>query len=355
MTCKNELKQIWESNKYKTVRSFIKTLGKNIQDEISKNYADKENQKLYNYVNEIDEAPKCPTCKANDLKFIGPKDGYNVYCSVKCATNNQEYLENRQKKCEEKYGVKSYSQTDEYKNKFKSTMKERYGVEYAMQSNDLKKKYQSSLHKSHGVNVPLKSQAIQDKFKSTMKGRHGVEYAMQSNELKKKHQHSLFSSYGVNVPLQSHTVQMKFKSTMKERYGVEYAMQSNELKEKCRLSLFSSYGVMYPMQSAEVKGQRRIKMEAEGKWIPLSMLDEKTQYYRAVWNATMKQQLTVLNNFDKRGLAGREGAYHIDHMISIKYGFENGIAPEAIGNITNLTMLPWELNLEKGDSSLCFI
>lgn len=49
----------------------------------------------------------------------------------------------------------------------------------------------------------------------------------------------------------------------------------------------------------------------------------------------------------KRTLCGVEGGYQLDHIISIKEGFEKNIAPEIIGAPGNLQMLPWRDNLLK--------
>lgn len=49
------------------------------------------------------------------------------------------------------------------------------------------------------------------------------------------------------------------------------------------------------------------------------------------------------------GRAGTDGAYHLDHIVSVKYGFLNEIPPELISHHTNLQMLPWEENITKRD------
>ena len=53
----------------------------------------------------------------------------------------------------------------------------------------------------------------------------------------------------------------------------------------------------------------------------------------------------------RRGRCGVEGAWQLDHIISIKYGFENNISAEEISKKENLRMLPWKENLSK--SSKC--
>jgi len=63
-----------------------------------------------------------------------------------------------------------------------------------------------------------------------------------------------------------------------------------------------------------------------------------------------KQDLSSLENIDKpRTLCGVEGGWQLDHIIPIKYGFDNNIPPELIADISNLQMLPWKDNRTKSD------
>lgn len=73
----------------------------------------------------------------------------------------------------------------------------------------------------------------------------------------------------------------------------------------------------------------------------------RKRYYNAVWRVTKSQPLWLLPNFDLRGHQRDDGAFAIDHKISIVYGFENGIIPEVIGDINNLQMLPHSENSRK--------
>ena len=56
-------------------------------------------------------------------------------------------------------------------------------------------------------------------------------------------------------------------------------------------------------------------------------------------------------NFDKIGLCGVEGAYQLDHKVSIKYGFYHHIPAEIIGCIDNLEIITWESNRDKSGKS----
>ena len=74
----------------------------------------------------------------------------------------------------------------------------------------------------------------------------------------------------------------------------------------------------------------------------------KKQFYkREVWRLTYQQPLDTLDNWELRGRCGVEGAYQLDHIKSINWGWENGIPPEVIAEWDNLRMIPWKTNLLK--------
>lgn len=52
----------------------------------------------------------------------------------------------------------------------------------------------------------------------------------------------------------------------------------------------------------------------------------------------------------KRTLCGVENGYQLDHIIPIKFGFENNIPPEVLAEKNNLRMLPWKENLMRNYS-----
>jgi hypothetical protein len=74
----------------------------------------------------------------------------------------------------------------------------------------------------------------------------------------------------------------------------------------------------------------------------------KKQFYkREVWRLTYKQPLNELENWDKRGRCGVDGAYQLDHIKSINWGWENQIPAEVISDWDNLRMIPWKENRDK--------
>jgi hypothetical protein len=72
------------------------------------------------------------------------------------------------------------------------------------------------------------------------------------------------------------------------------------------------------------------------------------KYANRVRSLTRKQPLHLLENYDKpKGVMGQEGAWQLDHIISIYEGFQKGISPEIISELNNLQFIPWEENLRK--------
>ena len=73
----------------------------------------------------------------------------------------------------------------------------------------------------------------------------------------------------------------------------------------------------------------------------------KKRYARDVWRVTRQQPIYTLENHNKRGRCGENGAYQLDHVVSIHEGFHNNISPKVIGHINNLQIIPWKTNLLK--------
>lgn len=86
------------------------------------------------------------------------------------------------------------------------------------------------------------------------------------------------------------------------------------------------------------------------------MRSDKTQSYKAyygrVYRLTEKvyaEHKNIINPYNyPRGICGKDGVWQLDHIIPVKYGFDNNIAPEIIASLDNLQMLSWEDNLKKG-------
>ena len=71
------------------------------------------------------------------------------------------------------------------------------------------------------------------------------------------------------------------------------------------------------------------------------------KYRNEVTRLTERQPIHTLLNHEKRGVAGVEGAFHLDHIKSVWYGYTNNIEPSQIADISNLKFIPWLENQKK--------
>jgi hypothetical protein len=121
-----------------------------------------------------------------------------------------------------------------------------------------------------------------------------------------------------------------------------------EIKEFCRnkrdTSSKEKIGVDKFLEKIE---KTRKTFEEKNLWTKLENLDEYRRYRHDVWTHTNFKDLKSLANYEKRGLAGKEGAYHLDHKYSISMGFINKVPAEMIGSIQNLHFIPWKENISK--------
>jgi hypothetical protein len=75
---------------------------------------------------------------------------------------------------------------------------------------------------------------------------------------------------------------------------------------------------------------------------------EFKKYKSDVHRITSQQDISLLEHSDKpRGRCGVDGAFQLDHIVSVKRGFDENIPAEVIGSIDNLQLLPWKQNRDK--------
>lgn len=84
----------------------------------------------------------------------------------------------------------------------------------------------------------------------------------------------------------------------------------------------------------------------------MESLPEYKKYTKLVWKITNQNDLTTLENHEKRGSHRKDKkAYHLDHIFPISQGYFYKIDPTLIGDIKNLRFIPWRENISKN----CYI
>lgn len=256
----------------------------------------------------------------------------------------------------EREGI-TYDEAVEYVNEYKknkATSKEnfikKYGKEKGLEAYN--EWFSSSLKRGHDSNSP-KSKFSKEYY---LKRGYSIE---ESFDLAKKYQHE-------NSPLH-------IEYYIKRGKDIDYARKSIRKIHDKKIgvdgyrSKLEKDGFTYDEITSIIKDNRghfsreklgddeferraskiRKTFEQNGVWIPLDDLSDYELYRREVWEYTNRNDLTNLENYEKRGLAGKEGAYHLDHKYSIFYGYVNGVPPEMIGSLNNLVFIPWEENVKK--------
>ena len=151
--------------------------------------------------------------------------------------------------------------------------------------------------------------------------------------------------YGVENVFSLEHFKEKSRKTKLEKYGDEYFTNIPKQKQWYR----NNYGVEWNTQVPHIlekqKNTCRKTNEANGNWITEELVKDFKDYARLVWRYTNKNDLSTLENFEKRGQ--RPEDYHLDHKYSIFQGFKDNIPAKIIGNICNLKMLQSGQNLSK--------
>lgn len=134
----------------------------------------------------------------------------------------------------------------------------------------------------------------------------------------------------------------------------------------CNRTCYNEYKREHPLEYKNSEEQKSIiSKKAKERWknptenmlagIEKRKNDELEPYKKYRYKVGRLTEETYEKNKDEinphghvRTLAGVEDGYHLDHIISCKYGFDNDISPEELAKKSNLQMLPWRDNIVKG-------
>jgi hypothetical protein len=148
----------------------------------------------------------------------------------------------------------------------------------------------------------------------------------------------------IAISMQLHWLENSYPETARQKLRVrELKPCSEETREKLR-----QYTGERNTTVQKILKDRDITYDEYLETIPLWK-----QYYNTVQRITKQQPIYLLENYEKRGRAKKgTDVYHLDHIISIKFGFDTNIDPNIIGNISNLRVIPWLENLKKSSKLL---
>lgn len=100
--------------------------------------------------------------------------------------------------------------------------------------------------------------------------------------------------------------------------------------------------------AAKMKGVRRPRLSKE-------QLNEyrhfKNRTYR-LSDCTYHDNIELINpNLHPRTRHGVKGGWQLDHIVTVREGFDKGMSPEELSVVGNLRMLPWRENVGRNSKS----
>lgn len=191
-------------------------------------------QKLYWYINNLIDFPKCKCCGKNiSYIIVSLTRGYGRgFCSLKCSNNDLSVKEKKKQTCRDHFNTDNPFQSEEVKTKYKQTCKARYGVEHTSQIEGIQDRIRQSNFKKYGVDSTNKLDETQRKKRQTCLARYGVDCVLKTNESIQQRKQTCLKKYGVEYALQVPKLIEQRKQTCLKKYGVENPSQSGIIQEK---------------------------------------------------------------------------------------------------------------------------
>ena len=169
----------------------------------------------------------------------------------------------------------------------------------------------------------------------------------------KKREATNLAKYGTTVSIMSLEVQAKRKQTLLERYGVEQPTLNEDLRKKAADGIKQAYqdDPTYANRIIETRKQKhgehytdivnkiRDTIIENGRWVDPSQRTPWAQYKFKVKYLTSKLYKKHKDLINPNNLPIGRCQYQIDHIYSIRHGFENNVPPEVIASLPNLRMM----------------
>ena len=190
-------------------------------------------EKLYWYINNINDYPKCVVC-GKKVTFKDSKHGYHRVCSLKCRNADPKTIEKKRLTLINNYGSVEASYQDRIE-KAKQTLIDRYGSVEASYQDRMEKTKQTNLER-YGVEYNMSTNEFKEKAKQTNLERYGVENVACSKVIQNRIKQTLIDRYG-SVEASYQDRMEKTKQTNLERYGVEYAQQNKKILNKSKKTI----------------------------------------------------------------------------------------------------------------------
>ena len=195
--------------------------------------------------------------------------------------------------------------------------------------------------------------AVKQRKVETSRKNFGTDYPWQTEDIIEKRKQISIEKYGHACSLKNPEQQAKRKATLLERYGVEEPTLNNELRIKAAKGVKQAYIDNPNLSSQQIQARKekygdnyasiveknRLTQIANGRWIAPEKRSEWNLYKFKVKQLTSKVYKANKDIINPDNLPLGVCAYQIDHIYSIRHGFENNVPCEHIASVHNLRML----------------
>lgn len=227
---------------FKSRESHIKLTFPDIYDEIKihNEYYFSNQQlhwktKVFNYINNIFEIPKCKNNNCNNhVNFSLNDNRYYLYCSKQCVNNSEDVQNNRVKTNIIRYGFDNPMKNKTISNKSVISFKMKCDNDKDF-LNNLNNKRQKTNLINFGVNHPSKSKIIRDKTKKTNNEKYGKECNLLNEDIIINIKETNINKYGFSNPMKNLEIKNKLNNTCIIKYGAKRYILSNEYLNKNKI------------------------------------------------------------------------------------------------------------------------
>jgi hypothetical protein len=337
-------------------------------------------QRLYHYMNDIKEKPKCLIC-GGEVTWVDRLFMYRETCSSKCSGKLNLYRSNP-KKVEHPEFTTLQEHYDYFcKNKLKiteSSLSKYYPkiLESAQSIDfveDLNVKvycflkgissvpickncnhntcefdtFSKGFHEYCSVKCSSNSEQKKSKIKETVRQKWGVDNV--GEVTREKAMSTMVEKYGSHIS-QTKEYKENMKDIMTSKFDVEHYFQSDDFKEKSKSYFYETYGVEHNMQIPE-NIQKGLQTKKEKglifKWTK-QQVKSFEEYRRQVTYLSEKSYETNIDKINPNRYERGHLTYHLDHIYPVILGFINGVSAEDISHWRNLQIIPHLENRSKG-------
>ena len=144
----------------------------------------------------------------------------------------------------------------------------------------------------------------------------------------------MLAKYGVEQPTLNESIKLRAAAGIKQSYINDPGLAQRQVQSK---------KIKYGHDLESCVDKSRATQIANGRWVDPAKRTEWARYKFRVKYLTAKiykKHKHIINPDDL--LIGR-CEYQIDHIYSIRHGFENSVAPEVIASVHNLRVL-WHVD-----------